>query len=270
MGDGALPDRRPAPVLERAPPPLLLFLSFVVIQAGWHAIDVVSERLGRGNRRGPAQAGARADDPSVRLLLRTALVLVHPPAARPAAHRRELEPLLARGFWLLQIVGLALLPLLPTWRSRQRHPPPAVHPRRVVALPGDRFGQVSGVSFFHVEVCTPEGEQVLLPHLLMLARPPCGGWPARPRSHGRPAGPRRAGARRRAGAPEEGRRGLRRRQRAGGRAAVSLLEQRPDGSLFRVELPRAGAAALGLLLALAAGLEAAPAEGAAARGRARH
>lgn len=149
---------------------LLLLFALAVVQAGWHAISLTADRMARGKTTiaGLSPALVRP----MRLLVRAALLLATPLLLVPLVTGDSAHLLARIGFLALQVLCVALIPLLATALAGLR----ALlgqHYRLgewLVLWDGQR-GEVCDVDLFHVRLVPDAGGQVLVPHLLALLRP---------------------------------------------------------------------------------------------------
>ncbi len=149
---------------------LLLFLLGVVMQAGWHAINLTSERVASGR----AHLGAVRPEfvPSVRLLLRLGLILASLLLLVALLTGPSGELFAVAGVVVLAGLGLALLPLaanmalgIETTLNRR------FRLGDLVRLPDGRQGRLVGLELLHLRLLEPNGTEVLVPHLLGLRQP---------------------------------------------------------------------------------------------------
>lgn len=239
---------------------LILVLVMVVVQAGWHAINVTSDRIKAGRA---TSAGITPELMApTKLLLRAGLVLASLLLLVPLI-TGDSEHLFTRaGYLMLQIVAVALLPLVATvavgvWSMINR----VYRADEWLVLWNGVRAQVYEVDFFYLRVAPEDGGELRIPHLITLVKPLrrlAGPAPLEVEIPA-PASLRPAVADTRLRAAAEA---FAQVHGLTHPPQVSLARLERDGSLFKVVLPGASLSLRGaLLLALAAAVEPGAPEG---------
>jgi len=149
---------------------LLFFLLFVMVQAGWHAINITTERMASG--RAQIANLPRHMATSARLLMRLGLILAALLVFAPLLTGDSATLFSDVGLRLLEVIGLAILPVvaalvagLVSLFSRQ------YSPGDWVLAPNGEPARVEAVELFHVRLVLQDGNQLLVPHLWGLVKP---------------------------------------------------------------------------------------------------